>query len=90
MTLRELVPVLRQVAVLLDARSAEYVYEGRFRFELEGDWSLLISSDGPGRLRLDACYRSRRGSSLWCFADDRCRLAALVMAAQQETAALAA
>lgn len=89
-TTRELGSALALASELLGATRADYCFEGRFRFRLGGGWSLVISADDAGRFRLQACYRSRVRRTLWCLADDRVRLAGLVVAAQQEAAALAA
>jgi hypothetical protein len=89
-TTRDLCNALILIGQLLGADRADYCFEGRFRFELGGDWSLVISADDAGRFRLDACLRSRVRCTLWCLADDRVRLAALIVGAQQEAAALAA
>lgn len=89
-TTRDLTNALAMIAELIGARRADYCFEGRFRFELGGGWSLVISADDAGRFRLEACLRSRVRRTLWCLADDRRRLAALVMAAQREAAALSA
>lgn len=88
--LRTLARSLRLIAGLLDAREADYCFEGRFRFRLSADWSLVVSADDAGRLRLDACHRSRVRATMWCLAGDRGRLEALVRAVRNEAAALAA
>lgn len=89
-TTRELANALYMASELLGAGRADYCFEGRFRFQLGGDWSLVISADDAGRFRLEACLRSRVRRTIWCLADDRPRFAALVMGAAQEAAALAA
>jgi hypothetical protein len=90
MNLRELAQTLRFVGALLDADHADYVFDGRFRFELADGWSLIVSSDSAERLRLDAYHRSGVRGSLWCIAADRDRLKALVLAAKEEAIALVA
>lgn len=89
-TLLELARALRLIAEVLDADHADYCFEGRFRFDLDGEWSLVISADDAARLRLDACLRSRVRATLWCPVQDRARLERLVLSARRETAALAA
>jgi hypothetical protein len=89
-TIRELADALRLTGDLLGVERADYCFDGRFRFELDGDWSLVISPDSAGRFRLDACCRSRVRATLWCLAGDRARLEILVLSARQEVAALAA
>jgi hypothetical protein len=87
-TLRELASALRFTAQLLDADYADYCFEGRFRFDLDGDWSLVISPDDAGRFRIEACLRSRVRCTLWCASQDRARLERLVLSAKREAAAL--
>lgn len=89
-TLRELAGALAFVARLLDADRADYCFEGRFRFTLDGGWSLVISADDAGRLRIDACLRSRVRCTLWCPVEDRARLERLVLSARHEALALTA
>ncbi len=89
-TLRELASALVLVADLLGADRADYCFDGRFRFELDGGWSLVISADDAGRFRVEACLRSRVRATLWCPAGDRRRLEALILSAAREAAALAA
>lgn len=87
---RDLIRVLRLIAELLGVEQAEYCFEGRFRFALSEDWSLVISADSAGRYRLEACLASRVRATLWTRSDDRPRLEALVLAASHEAALLAA
>lgn len=89
-SLRQFAATLRLIARLLDASEADYCFEGRFRFGLEADWSLVVSADDAGRFKFDACYRSRARASMWAFAGDTERIEALVLAARNEAAALAA
>lgn len=89
-TISETASALKFIGRLLDAGSADYCFDGRFRFQLGGDWSILISADDAGRFRLDACYRSRVRATMWCAAADRARLRALVLAAKIEALALTA
>jgi len=88
-TLLETTQILRFVAGILDATEADYCFDGRFRFALDGDWSLVISADDAERFRLEACLRSRVRATLWCHVSDRARLERLVVAARREAAALA-
>lgn len=88
--LRTFAKTLCLVAELLDAREADYCFEGRFRFRLEAGWSLVLSADDAGRFKFEACYRSRVRARMWCLAEDRARLEALVLSARDEAAALAA
>lgn len=85
-TNRELARALRLIGHLLDEREADYCFEGRFRFRLSDDWSLVVSTDDAGRFRLEACLRSRVRCTLWTLAADTARLEALVLAARREAA----
>lgn len=89
-TMIQLARALRLVARLLDQPTADYCFEGRFRFRLSEDWSLVISADDAARIKLSACFRSRVRATMWTFADDPERLSALVLAASREAATLAA
>lgn len=89
-TTAETVSTLKLAGHLLGATEAAYCFEGRFRFELGGEWSIVISPDDAGRFRLDACHRSRPRATMWCAAADRARLRALVLAARDEALALTA
>lgn len=89
-SLRTFARTLRLVSGLLDVTEADYCFEGRFRFRLDGGWSLVVSADDAGRFKFEACYRSRVRARMWCLAEDRARLEALVLSARDEAAALAA
>lgn len=89
-TLLELARALRLIAEVLDADHADYCFEGRFRFDLDGDWSLVVSADDAGRFKFDACLRSKVRATMWCLAEDTARLEALVLSVHNEAAALAA
>jgi hypothetical protein len=89
-TTAEIISALRFVGATLDAPRAEYCFEGRFRFRLDNDWSIVLSADDAGRFRLDACYRSRARATMWTASADRARLKALVLAARDEAAVLIA
>lgn len=87
-TTRQLAAALKLVADLLGVEHAEYCFEGRFRFELGGDWSLVLSPDSNDRFRLDVWIPSRRVASMWCTAEAHGRLGDLVLSAREESAAL--
>lgn len=89
-SLRTFARTLRLIGRLLDAPTADYCFEGRFRFRLSGDWSLVVSADDAARFKFEACYRSRVVARMWCLAEDRARLEAIVLAARDEAATLAA
>jgi hypothetical protein len=89
-SLRQLANALGRVVTRLETPTADYCFEGRFRFALDNGWSLVLSPDDAGRFRLDACLRSRVRATMWCAADDHERLDALVLAARDEAAALVA
>ena len=86
--MRQLTRALKLVAAALDAPRADYIFDGRFRFELPGDWFLVLSPDDMDRFRLEVWNPSRRVATMWCTAVDRERLEDLVLSAREETAAL--
>jgi hypothetical protein len=86
----EFARTLRMIAALLGEREADYCFEGRFRFRLDGEWSLVVSADDAGRFKFDACLRSRVRATMWSPAEDRTRIEALVCSARDEAAVLAA
>lgn len=88
--IRQLARALVLVGRLLDEPKADYCFEGRFRFQLDGEWSLVISADDAGRFKLAACHRSRVRATMWSRADDLERLEALVLGARAEAMALSA
>lgn len=88
MNIRELAKALRLIGGLLDLDQCHYVWEGRFRFDIAPGWYLVVSSDCPGRLRLDTWHSSGRSATLWTRAADRARLQTLVLAAKNEALAL--
>lgn len=89
-SIQQLIRAVRRAAILLDAGSATYCFDGRFRLALAGDWSLVISADSAGRLRLEACLSGRVKATMWCLASDTRRFVELVGAASEEAAALVA
>jgi hypothetical protein len=89
-TVEQLAPTLRFIGDLLDEQTADYIFQGRFRFRIADDWAVVVSSDFPGRLRLRACHASGRGRTLWCATADRARLKGLVLAARDEALSLTA
>lgn len=88
-TSRRLVQALRLVRATL-GEPCYAVDGGEFRFRLSGPWSLAISPESAGRLRVSACHRGTPVATLWCLASDRDRLADLALAAQREATALVA
>lgn len=86
----DVVHAAKLVGLLAGARVATYCCGGRLAVALGADWSLAISPDDANRLRIEACLDGRVMATMWAFAGDDRRLAELVSAALQETAALAA
>lgn len=88
-SLRTYARTLRLIATLLGATEADYCFEGRFRFQLDGEWSLVVSADDAGRFKFEACLRSRAKARMWSLAEDTARIEALVLSVRDEAAALA-
>lgn len=80
---------LRVVGAALGVDRADYCFEGRFRLRLTDDWSLVLSPEDAGRIRVSACYAGRIRVTMWSRSDDYARLVALARSAQSEAAALA-
>jgi hypothetical protein len=85
--MRQTIDALRAAGAVLGT-SVAYHLDGRFHFELAGDWSLALSPETAGRFRLDVCHLARPVASLWCLTRDRERLERLVLSASAEAAAL--
>jgi hypothetical protein len=85
----ELIGVLRLVARLTGDHEPDYCFEGRFKFALNRDWSLVVSPDDAERLKLVACFQSRPIATMWCLARNHERLSALVEGARDEALTIA-
>jgi hypothetical protein len=89
-TFIEVVHAAKLVGALTGEPTATYCFGGRLAVPLPGDWALAISADDAARLKFEACLGGRVVATMWAFAGDDRRLAELVSAALEETAALAA
>lgn len=67
-----------------------YWHRGRYHFEIDDEWSIALSAESAGRLRVDACRRTVPVSSLWADADDTDRLAGLVVGMREAIGRVAA
>lgn len=76
-TTLDLIGALRFVASLVGADC--YYHEHRFHFPLDDEWSLALSPDSAGRLRVEACHRTRTVDIRWAHVRDRSRLAELAL-----------
>lgn len=88
-TIAEMMSALRTVGGALGVGRADYCFEGRFRIALTDDWSLVLSPEDAGRIRVAACYRDRERRTMWTRSADHARLVALARSAQSEALALA-
>jgi hypothetical protein len=71
-----------QALLLIGGRLGQryaYWHRGRYHFEIGAEWSIALSAESAGRLRVDACRHTAVVSSLWTDADDTDRLAVLVV-----------
>lgn len=56
-----------------------WLYQRRWHFPLRAPgWTVAISADSAGRIRVDACLWTEPASTVWCLEADRSRLAAVV------------
>lgn len=55
-------------------------HKGRFHFRLPDapGWTVAVSSESAGRVRIDACEMTEVRDTRWVLADDRARLAAVI------------
>jgi hypothetical protein len=82
----ELFDDLRFVGELLGVKVCWY-YDRAFHFRLPdgGGWTVAITPDSAGRLRVEPCYLSRPRATKWAHVSDRARLASLVRDAETLT-----
>jgi len=55
-----------------------WFYRGGFHFRLYGDWTVSITPETAGRLRIETWSLLRLRDTRWCGAGDETRLAQLV------------
>jgi hypothetical protein len=89
-TIMQLVAAVRLVGASVGASEAIYCFEGRFAFQLDAGWWLVISPDSAQRFKIEACRGGRVLATMWCLAGDDARLAELASSAAKEAAALVA
>jgi len=68
---------LRRIRDLLDLRIV-FLHQGRWHFPLEDGWTISLLPDSGRRFRIEACHRGRPCVTLWTFAGDDARLAAIL------------
>jgi hypothetical protein len=71
-----ILPALDAVAGELDLWTC-WLYLERFHFALGGGWTIAISAESAGRVRIEACLRCRPKTTMWAQAHDLARLAGL-------------
>lgn len=86
----EMLAATRAVAERVGAPTARYCFDGRFAVDIALGWTLLLSPDDAGRIRVDACLRRRVRGSMWARSDDHERLRLLACSAQSEAKSLVA
>jgi hypothetical protein len=71
-------------ALLNDSRC--WSFNDRFHFNLdpEGEWTIAVSGDSMGRLRIDTCHLGVERATKWLRANDGDRLAEVVRSARDE------
>jgi len=71
------------ILTALDAVAAEldqwicWHYLGRYHFVLGGGWSIAISAESAGRVKVETCLRCRPETTMLSLAKDLARLAGL-------------
>jgi hypothetical protein len=78
----DLIGALRHVACVTGAEC--YLHEGRFHFPVDDDWSLALSPDSAGRVRVEASHRTRTVDIRWANVHDRSRLAELALGLREQ------
>jgi hypothetical protein len=74
---RDVQAALEAVAVVLGVDSCWY-YRGDFHFCLGEEWTVSLSPETAGRLRIETWRRLRLRDRRWARVDDRARLMELV------------
>jgi hypothetical protein len=64
-----------------------YRYLGRYHFSIGGGWSVALSAESAGRLRVEACRLCRPVHTMWVLPHRLDRLAGLVRRMSSEVAA---
>lgn len=82
----ELYSAIEWVSELL-GRDVCWLYQRRYHFELADGWTLALSAESAGRIRVETCHWTRPVVTLWTFAEDKDRLAELVFTAADELGA---
>lgn len=77
--------VLRYAADLLDVTTCWY-YLGAYHFRLGQTWSVAITPESAGRLRVDTCRLTISRDTRWCRCCDLRRLRNLILDAADVTA----
>lgn len=60
-------------------REYAYAFRGAYHFRLDDGWTIAISTEDAGRIRVDACRWTRPVTTLWSLADDPERVVSLVL-----------
>lgn len=81
-TTLELIGALRFVATIVGTECLHH--DGRFHFPIDDDWSLALSADSAGRIRVEASCRGRTVDVRWAQAQDRRRLSALALGLREQ------
>lgn len=84
----ELGDALRFVGGLLGEKVC-WFYRGSFHFTVNGDYTVSITPESAGRLRVSSCFLTIPRDTKWTTATDRARLALLVREAAAEQTAVA-
>ena len=64
-----------------------WLYQRRWHFTVRDEWTVAISAESAGRLRVDACRHTTPTASFWVLAGDHDRLAGVVLSLTEQIAA---
>ena len=63
-------------------------YRSAFHFDLgSGDWTLAVTPDSVGRIRIETCHFGRTVATRWCRAADAERIGVMVRESRDEVTA---
>lgn len=78
---------LLDIAALLGTHRCTF-YRSAFHFDLgNGDWTLAVTPDSVGRVRIETCHFGRCVATRWCAQGDGSRIAVMVAESRDEVAA---
>lgn len=61
-----------------------WFYRGAFHFALDADWTVAVTPDSLGRVRVDTCHLGVVRDTKWCRDNDTSRLVSIVCESRDE------